>query len=137
MPFSYEVLASFFGTVFAPGSKAGIRPQHADRLRLILGRLNVSNKTLDMNFRVLELHALKGDRKGFGSVKVSGNGKNTDNIGYEDYHGGENMAAHDPRHPGEVLRKLCIVPLGLTVTQAAFGVSRKSLLTILNGRARL
>ena len=122
MPFSYEgeVLASFLGTVFAAGSKAGIRPQHADRLRLILGRLNVSNKTKDMNLPGLELHALKGDRKGFESVKASGKWRVTvsfhgKNIGYEDYHGGENMAVHDPRHPGEVLRKLCIATLGLTV----------------------
>ena len=44
---------------------------------------------------------------------------------------------HDPPHPGEVLRKLCLEPLGLTVTQAAkaLGVSRKSLSAILNGRA--
>ena len=99
--FKHKGLEKFFHK----GIKSGIQAKHAERLRLILGRLNVSNKTLDMNFRVLELHALKGDRKGFGSVKVSGNGKNTDNIGYEDYHGGENMAAHDPRHPGEVLRE--------------------------------
>ena len=44
---------------------------------------------------------------------------------------------HNPPHPGEVLRKLCLEPLGITVTEAAkaLGVSRKSLSTILNGRA--
>jgi antitoxin HigA-1 len=47
------------------------------------------------------------------------------------------MLMHDPPHPGEVLRKLCIEPLGLTMTEAAkaLGVSRKSLSAILNGRA--
>ena len=47
------------------------------------------------------------------------------------------MLMHNPPHPGEVLRKLCLEPLGLTVTEAAraLGVSRKSLSTILNGRA--
>lgn len=47
------------------------------------------------------------------------------------------MLMHNPPHPGEVLRKLCLVPLGLNVTQAAkaLGVSRKSLSAILNGRA--
>jgi antitoxin HigA-1 len=47
------------------------------------------------------------------------------------------MLMHNPPHPGEVLRKLCIEPLGLTVTDAAkaLGVSRKSLSAILNGRA--
>ncbi len=44
---------------------------------------------------------------------------------------------HNPPHPGEVLKELCIVPLGLTITDAAdaLGVSRKTLSAILNGRA--
>ena len=44
---------------------------------------------------------------------------------------------HNPPHPGEILRSLCLEPLGLTVTRAAeaLGVSRKTLSTILNGRA--
>lgn len=44
---------------------------------------------------------------------------------------------HNPPHPGEVLRELCLNPLGVTVTQAAIalGVSRKTLSAILNGRA--
>ncbi len=29
------------------------------------------------------------------------------------------MNMHSPPHPGEVLRELCIEPLGLTVTEAA------------------
>jgi len=47
------------------------------------------------------------------------------------------MRMHNPPHPGEVLRELCLEPLGLTVTDAAeaLGVSRKTLSTILNGRA--
>lgn len=47
------------------------------------------------------------------------------------------MLMHNPPHPGEVLRKLCLEPLGLSVTQAAnaLGVSRKTLSAILNGRA--
>ncbi|MEY4760568.1 MAG: addiction module antidote protein HigA family [Pseudomonadota bacterium] len=44
---------------------------------------------------------------------------------------------HNPPHPGETLRDLCLEPLGLTVTSAAkgLGVSRKTLSAILNGRA--
>jgi len=44
---------------------------------------------------------------------------------------------HNPPHPGEVLRELCLRPLGVTVTQAAsaLGVSRNTLSAILNGRA--
>ena len=47
------------------------------------------------------------------------------------------MKMHDPPHPGEVLRQLCLEPLHLTVTDAArsLGVSRKTLSTILNGRS--
>ena len=47
------------------------------------------------------------------------------------------MNMHSPPHPGEVLRELCIEPLGLTVTEAArsLGVSRKTLSAILNERA--
>lgn len=44
---------------------------------------------------------------------------------------------HNPPHPGEVLRELCLEPLDLTITAAAqaLGVSRKTLSAILNGRA--
>jgi len=49
------------------------------------------------------------------------------------------MAAqmHNPPHPGEVLRMLCLEPLSLSVTDAAkaLGVSRKTLCAVLNGRA--
>jgi len=47
------------------------------------------------------------------------------------------MKMHNPPHPGEVLRDLCLTPLGLTVTDAAraLGVSRKTLSSILNGRS--
>jgi antitoxin HigA-1 len=47
------------------------------------------------------------------------------------------MRMHNPPHPGEVIKSLCLEPLGVTVTQAAeaLGVSRKTLSAILNGRA--
>ena len=47
------------------------------------------------------------------------------------------MAMKNPPHPGEIIRDLCIEPLGLTVTQAAqgLGVTRKTLSLMLNGRA--
>lgn len=43
----------------------------------------------------------------------------------------------NPPHPGEVIRELCIGPLGLTVTAAAkgLGVSRKDLSELLNGHS--
>lgn len=47
------------------------------------------------------------------------------------------MKMHNPPHPGEILRELCLEPIGLSVTDAAeaLGVSRKTLSSILNGRA--
>jgi addiction module HigA family antidote len=47
------------------------------------------------------------------------------------------MSMHNPPHPGEVIRELCLEPLDLSVTDAAaaLGVSRKTLSAILNGRA--
>ena len=88
--FKHKGLERFFAT----GSKGGIQPQHAERLRLILGRLNVSTSVRDMNLPGLDLHELRGDRKGTWSVKVSGNwrvtfilvGKNAVDVNYEDYH---------------------------------------------------
>ena len=88
--FKHKGLERFFTT----GSKAGIQPNHAERLRLIVGRLNASTDPKDMNLPGLDLHELRGDRKGTWSVKVSGNwrvtftfvGKNAENVNYEDYH---------------------------------------------------
>ncbi len=44
---------------------------------------------------------------------------------------------HNPPHPGEIIRDLCLEPLDLSVTDAAsaLGVSRKTLSSILNGRS--
>ena len=88
--FRHKGLARFFAT----GSKSSIQPQHAERLRMILGRLNASTAPADMGLPGLGLHPLKGDRKGSWAVKVSGNwrvtftfaGKDADHVDYEDYH---------------------------------------------------
>lgn len=47
------------------------------------------------------------------------------------------MPMHNPPHPGEIIRKDCLEPLDLTVTEAAegLGVSRKHLSELLNGHA--
>jgi len=47
------------------------------------------------------------------------------------------MLMHNPPHPGEIIKELCLEPLGISVTDAAdaLGVSRKTLSAILNGRA--
>ena len=88
--FRHKGLASFFET----GSKAGIQAQHAERLRLILGRLSAVTSPRDMALPGLKLHQLGGDRKGTWAVSVSGNwritfqfvGKDAEGVDYEDYH---------------------------------------------------
>ena len=47
------------------------------------------------------------------------------------------MRMHNPPHPGEIIKALCLEPLAISVTDAAkaLGVSRKTLSAILNGRA--
>jgi addiction module HigA family antidote len=44
---------------------------------------------------------------------------------------------HNPPHPGETIRALCLEPLSLSVTEAAkaLGVSRKALSSLVNGRS--
>jgi len=67
--FRHKGLKNFFET----GNKAGIQAKHADRLRLILGRLNVVAEPRDMNLPGLRLHKLEGELSGFWAVEVSGN----------------------------------------------------------------
>ncbi len=47
------------------------------------------------------------------------------------------MRMHNPPHPGEIIRKICVEPLGLTVTDTAkaLKVTRKTLSCLLNGKA--
>ena len=79
---------------FVTGAKSGIQAKHAGRLRLILGRLNVSTSARDMNLPGLDLHQLRGSSRGTWTVKVSGNwrvtficaGKDVDRVDYLDYH---------------------------------------------------
>jgi proteic killer suppression protein len=88
--FKHKGLGRFFET----GAKSGIHAQHAGRLRLILGRLNAATAPRDMALPGLDLHPLKGDRKGTWAVSVSGNwritfrfvDKDADAVDYEDYH---------------------------------------------------
>ena len=49
------------------------------------------------------------------------------------------MLMHNPPHPGEVIRVLCLEPLNLSVTEAAntLGVSRQTLSAMIDARARI
>jgi proteic killer suppression protein len=79
---------------FSRGTTAGIQSQHAPRLRLVLGRLNVAKEARDMGLPGLGLHPLKGDRQSTWAVRISGNwrvtfrfaGPDVTDVNYEDYH---------------------------------------------------
>ena len=79
---------------FITGSKAGIRPNHADRLNLQLTPLNRAKGPADMASPGWNLHPLTGSLKGRWSVKVNGNwrltfrfeGEDAVLVDYQDYH---------------------------------------------------
>ncbi|MBM3947378.1 MAG: peptidase [SAR202 cluster bacterium] len=79
---------------FLRGTKAGMQPEQTERLRLILARLHASTRPQDLSLPGLDLHELKGARRGTWAVKVSGNwrvtfvfrGKDVESVDYEDYH---------------------------------------------------
>jgi proteic killer suppression protein len=80
--------------LFESGVASDIQPQHATRLRQILALLETADSIGDMDLPGLNLHELKGPRKGTYAVKVSGNWRITFKIingdildvNYEDYH---------------------------------------------------
>jgi proteic killer suppression protein len=88
--FAHKGLQAFFTT----GSKAGIQPAHAARLRRQLAQLDRSSEPRDMSVPGWNLHPLKGDQAGHWSVWVSGNwrltfkfdGTNAVIENYQDYH---------------------------------------------------
>ncbi|MBW1896162.1 MAG: type II toxin-antitoxin system RelE/ParE family toxin [Deltaproteobacteria bacterium] len=80
--------------LFESGVLSGIQPQDANRLQQILALLETADSVEDMDLPGLNLHELKGQRKGIDAVKVSGNWRVTFkfidgdifNVDYEDYH---------------------------------------------------
>jgi proteic killer suppression protein len=88
--FQHKGLRQFFET----GSKAGIQPQHASKLRIMLTRLDAATGPEDMNAPGWKLHPLTGDLAGNWSVWVNGNwrmtfafeGKDAILVDYQDYH---------------------------------------------------
>ena len=88
--FQHKGLERFFKT----GTKAGIQPHHAPRLRLQLTALNIAEVPEEMNVPGWRYHTLVGDLSGFYSVTVNGNwslifkfdGKEAELVDYQDYH---------------------------------------------------
>ena len=76
------------------GSKAGIQPAHAKRLRILLTALDAASVPSDMNAPGSGLHPLYGELEGHWAVSVSGNWRLTfafrDEdailVDYQDYH---------------------------------------------------
>ncbi len=88
--FKHRGLERFYLT----GSKAGIQPAHAKKLRRILSELNLASDVGVMDLPGWDLHLLKGDLRQHWSVKVNGNwrvtfrfeGGNAEVVDYLDYH---------------------------------------------------
>jgi len=88
--FRHRGLERFFRT----GSKAGIQPKHAVRLRLQLGQLDAAIVPADMDRPGWRFHPLKGDLKGHFAVWVDENwrltftfvGEHAELVDYQDYH---------------------------------------------------
>jgi toxin HigB-1 len=80
--------------LFVRGKTKGIHAEHVGGLKLILARLQASEKPGDMALPGLRLHPLAGDMKGYWPVSVSGNwrvvfgfaGKDAIDVDYLDYH---------------------------------------------------
>jgi len=88
--FVHKGLEAYFRT----GSKAGIQPHHASRLRLQLTMLDKAKDPKDMAAPGWKLHQLSGDLAGHWAVWVNGNwrmtfyfdGQDAVLVDYQDYH---------------------------------------------------
>lgn len=88
--FRHRGIEKFFRT----GSKAGIQPKHAGKLRLQLFALDNAKRPADMNAPGWKLHPLAGELEGQWAVWVSGNwrltfrfeGEDAVFVDYQDYH---------------------------------------------------
>lgn len=80
--------------LFETGNTSGIDTQYVTKLRQILALLETAETIEDMDLPGLNLHELKGQRKGTYAVKVIGNWRVTFilndgevvDTNYEDYH---------------------------------------------------
>ncbi len=88
--FRHDGLKAFYET----GSKAGIRPDHATRLRRILGVLDGATTVEQVRLPGFDLQKLGGNLADYWSVKVNGNWRvmfqfnagEVELVDYLDYH---------------------------------------------------
>jgi len=79
---------------FQSSDRRGIPPESADRIRRLLDRLEAAKVPEDMDLPGYYFHALKGDRKGTFSVRVTANlrltfgldAEGAKDVDLEDYH---------------------------------------------------
>lgn len=79
---------------FEKGDSSKLKQSHLNRLRLILAKLHTAAAIKDMDFPGSGLHPLKGDKKDFWSLHVSGNWRlifrfekgDAYDVDYLDYH---------------------------------------------------
>lgn len=80
--------------LFEKGVSSGVSFQHVKRLKLILALIETAETVEDMDLPGLNLHELKGNRKGTWALKISGNWRVTFrmkqgdafDVNLEDYH---------------------------------------------------
>ena len=88
--FKHKELRMFF----EKGDPSKIKQSHLKRLRLILAKLHTAEKIKDMDFPGSDIHSLKGDKKNFLAVSISGNWRlifrfeegHAYDVDYLDYH---------------------------------------------------
>jgi toxin HigB-1 len=88
--FRHKGLKRFYST----GSTAGIKADHARKLRMQLAALDTATSVEDMDIPGFRLHPLKGKARGRWSIWISGNWRMTFEfrdgnayvLDYEDYH---------------------------------------------------
>jgi toxin HigB-1 len=65
--------AQRIASLFEDDDPSGVIPEHAEKLRDILARLNAAREVADMDLAGFRLHPLKGAWKGFWAVTVRAN----------------------------------------------------------------
>ena len=88
--FQHKGLRQFYET----GSKKGIVATHQTKLQMILAALEIAENSDELDLPAFSLHTLKGDLKGYWSMKVNGNwrvifrftGNDVELLDYLDYH---------------------------------------------------
>lgn len=91
LTFTHKGLQAFFQT----GNKAGIRPDHAQKLTVQLQALNHAKSPNDMNVPSWKLHPLHGQLETYWAITVNANWRlifrftstqDVDLVNYQDYH---------------------------------------------------